>query len=363
MSDIARLTRSCFRLLQELSSTLPDAKADYQVAMSPAAVQNELERFKLWSGNLGAMESNRSSLYFRLRDSTVMQTNVTNLLRKLEKIIRDCLEIIKGDRLPLDEMPKPEYVSSPDTSDDDSDYEPVDYGRVTTELGMNMLNIVDILSDLFKLSFKIRNSTTATESLKPFTFQDINEETQKDRLAIYEEYDRRHVQEYIEQAQKGREEFSDRDQLMILVGRFAATVTRRRRMLQYWQRHAEKLASAIVTEECLNSMQVISLGASSTLQDVEARGSPEQRAPPANKTIYSGTEATRYDPKLEETLETSSVISYATTAFDLDGSAITIPPLPAQVFEGSEFLCPYCRTVIPSWHGKGHAWRYGLTYI
>jgi hypothetical protein len=47
----------------------------------------ELNRFKIWCGNLGALQSGRSSLDFRLRESIVMRTNVLKLLDRLQQTL------------------------------------------------------------------------------------------------------------------------------------------------------------------------------------------------------------------------------------------------------------------------------------
>jgi|SRR5215469_610013 len=45
-----------------------------------------------------------------------------------------------------------------------------------------MLTVTDILADLYKLPFKIRNAATRTKSLKPTLYEEIDEETKIDKL-------------------------------------------------------------------------------------------------------------------------------------------------------------------------------------
>ncbi|KAH0190076.1 hypothetical protein KCU99_g8652, partial [Aureobasidium melanogenum] len=76
------------------------------------------------------------------------------------------------------------------------------------------------------------------------------------------------------------------------------------------------------------------------------------------QTIFTTTEATFFDPKLDLTsLETQSIISYATTARDLEGKPAELPPPPAAALDGEDFVCPYCFVLCPSAHGQGRAWR------
>lgn len=63
--------------------------------MPPEKIEIEHGRFKIWSGNLEALQSGRSSLDFRLRESVVMQTNVMKLLIKLDQTPQ------KSKRIPI----------------------------------------------------------------------------------------------------------------------------------------------------------------------------------------------------------------------------------------------------------------------
>ncbi|KAF2271108.1 hypothetical protein CC78DRAFT_484840, partial [Lojkania enalia] len=78
---------------------------------------------------------------------------------------------------------------------------------------------------------------------------------------------------------------------------------------------------------------------------------------PGPLSILSGTEATGFNQKIEERLETETVVSYATTSHGLDGEAIELPPPPSDASSKDEFICPYCHVVCPSHQGRGKAWR------
>jgi hypothetical protein len=49
------------------------------------AIHDDLARFKLWSGNIGAHRTGRSSLDHRLRDSSRLREQVAKLLDELAK--------------------------------------------------------------------------------------------------------------------------------------------------------------------------------------------------------------------------------------------------------------------------------------
>lgn len=55
--------------------------------MPPKSIEKEYDRFKIWAGNLGAQQAGRSSLDFRLRESTVVCTNVLMLMGKLRRTL------------------------------------------------------------------------------------------------------------------------------------------------------------------------------------------------------------------------------------------------------------------------------------
>lgn len=49
------------------------------------AVQDEFGRFRVWSGNLGALQKGHSSLDYRLRDAPLLSAEVSKLLKELEE--------------------------------------------------------------------------------------------------------------------------------------------------------------------------------------------------------------------------------------------------------------------------------------
>jgi hypothetical protein len=158
------------------------------------------------------------------------------------------LEVAIGERLPLEQIPEPE-CSREDESEEDSESENED-SICPTELGQHMLTVVDFLADLYKLSFKIRNSATRPSTLKPMLHKEIDEDTNIDKLGEYTKYDFNHVFESFKQLQKDSAQKTtlnssagskDGPKGMDLVKRLATTITSRRRVLRYWQKHAKKL--------------------------------------------------------------------------------------------------------------------------
>lgn len=61
------------------------APTRYVEQMTPSILEDAYDRLKIWSGNLGALQSGHASLDWRLRDAEVMSTTVRETLDILEK--------------------------------------------------------------------------------------------------------------------------------------------------------------------------------------------------------------------------------------------------------------------------------------
>ena len=272
----------------------------------------------------------------------------------------------------MEEQQKPDNIDE-NISDDESNDEPA------TELGLHMLNICDIMTDLFKLSFKIRSSATRQRTLKPALYKEVDKETNIDIFEVYALIDHTHVLQSFKQLRRetaAKNSMEDLDALenepegLYLIERLASAITKRRRALRYWQRHAKKLAEdpSIHTRHDTNVATIAknSAIAERGIEQISGQANPARLGlqPTTTKslqlTILSGTEATTYDRQFDDALDTHSIISYARTAYDSNQDPVDLPPAPATALEGNEFLCPYCSVVCPAKYGKGKAWRYFL---
>lgn len=277
------------------------------------------------------------------------------------------IQVANGSRLSLEKLPIPEYLSE-DSLEDESEVKNED-GLIATELSQHMLTIIDILADLYKLSFMIRDAATGTRFLKPTLYKEIDEESKVDKFEEYAIYDHNHVVESFKQLRKDAaermskilsESSEEEPEGMYLVERLAITITKRRRVLRYWQRHAEKLLVAPDVPEgekeagpALPQSSSVPMGATAHLNASVHVAAPNL----TEQSILSGTEATTCDRKLNDSPDTQSVISCASTGFDVHGNVVDLPPAPVAASRGSEFVCPYCGIVCPSQHGKNSAWR------
>ena len=83
MSAIRQGTAECIRSFQTLSTALLAHNVVFRSMINTEALEDEQGRFRVWSGNLGALQKGHSSLDYRLRDSPLLQMNVLKLLNEL----------------------------------------------------------------------------------------------------------------------------------------------------------------------------------------------------------------------------------------------------------------------------------------
>ncbi|KAH5436168.1 ADP-ribose phosphatase [Parastagonospora nodorum] len=369
MSSIRLATAANVLAFQNLTTALDTSDGKWAHLIESDGLQDEIGRFRVWSGNLGALQKGHSSLDYRLRDSPLLSTNTLKFLKELEENINEASAIVSGTRLPYELQPRPEATEEDDDDDDDffdkDDEDDEDTGS-RTELSMRFSEIVDIIDNLYKLSVRIRTPTIRTRSAKAATFKPKDPETGVDILSKYADYDLQHVKEllrYLRQPHEGEADGADYDYLTI---RLSAAITLRRRQFKYWKRHRDKLGMSTVQEEETPLEQpTMDRPAMPTRNDtmealpgtpllVRNQDAPSQKT---GKTLLSGTEATQHHQSLDEIVDTKSVTSYAVTVKDLHGKGVDLPPPPRAADSEKDFECPYCYIICPARYGRGRAWR------
>ena len=406
MDDIGALSISCVRCFDTLTRSLPTSSDEFKKQMMPRAIDNEYARFQIWAGNLGALQRGRSSLDARLRDSVILRAAVLKFLGQLQDslskstlhplpCIVDCLsdsdypgaEIITGLRLPYEQgLTSNLEQGSNDPPDDDEDIEDtsdtsseLDSGELAERLG----EIKDVMEHLYRLSFKIRNTRYRSLTKKALLLKEEDLETGKDLFSAYAIFDRRHIQESLDHL-RGRSsskelapepardlnhdfvDVLDSDDLLLdsddfLLDRLAKATTNRRRYFAYWQRHALKLSG--VTDE--PAPKQTASNPTTPVKPTESVSKPRTTLPiPGNliptlgpKTVVSGTDFSTYNRNLDDQLDTETVISYTTTAYNVDRKSPELPPPPPDAADKLEFVCPYCWVACPSRQGKGKSWQ------
>ena len=90
-STIRGLSADCLRLFKTLSRELQQAGELYREQITIPALLDELGRFKIWAGNIGALQGGRSSLDYRLGDAPHISNLVVQILRDLEDSLKQGL--------------------------------------------------------------------------------------------------------------------------------------------------------------------------------------------------------------------------------------------------------------------------------
>ncbi len=286
-----------------------------------------------------------------------------------------------------------------DSSSENSSICDEDRPNTRTELGQNMSEMVNILSDLFKLSYQIRNpATRSTEPgvLKPLAHKEImlvNDTTSVDLLACYSDFDIAHVKEHFRQLRREimeeKWEAADSQDLQdipetvpasflgalsndlewankpggYLISRWAKATTNRRRYFSYWRRHARKLAQEDKVAENVRpaSNQPYDLPIQpkpgSAPSQIILQNQPKATLSNFGGTVMSGTEATRYSRRLDDDIDAQSTVSYSSTAYDLGGNIADLPSPPKLRSGQLEFTCSFCHITSPVKYARGKEWR------
>ncbi|KAJ5521105.1 hypothetical protein N7463_001558 [Penicillium fimorum] len=379
MDDIGAISTSCASCFDTLARSLCTSSDEFKRQMLPMAIENESARFKIWAGNLGALQRGRSSLDTRLRDSVVLRAAVLKFLGQLQDSLSKSAEITTGLRLPYEQSgdisqgPDENIEDSSDSSDSDSDME-------TAELAERLDEVKDIMEHLYRLSFKIRNTKHRSLTKKALLMKEEDPQTGKDLFSSYAIFDHRHVQELLDHLRlhplsnefaaeptrdpkHGSFDVLDAEDHLLhsddfLRDRLAKATTNRRRYFAYWRRHALKLSN-VTNEQVLpqNFTTLMKPTQPVSKHPITPSISGNVELTPGPKTMLSGTDFSMYNRGLDDHLDTDTVISYATTAYDVDGNSSELPPPPADAAGKSEFVCPYCWVACPSRQGKGKSWQ------
>ncbi|KAF2005380.1 hypothetical protein P154DRAFT_457349 [Amniculicola lignicola CBS 123094] len=366
MATIRLATAVNIRNFQELSAALSDGDSKYSHLVDPVALEDEFGRLRVWAGNLGALQKGHSSLDYRLRDSPLLSSNALKFLGELETNLSEATAVITGARLPYEEQAKLKQSAADDDEDGffSEDDEESDEGTPKTELENRILEVIDIIDNLYKLSIRIRTPTIRSRSLKAASYQPKTPEG-VDIFGEYARFDEQYARELIRSLRAPNTDETPKDE-DVLVDRLSKAITLRRRQFRYWRRHRDKLGISTILEEPISSAQPVLhrpefLQRNDTLEaqagnpvilELKAGASEKTR-----KTLLSGTEATHYHQSLDEIVDARSVTSYATTHRDITGRGIELPAPPKAADGEKDFECPYCFIICPSRYSTGRSWR------
>ena len=247
MSSIRLSTAANVRAFQTLSHALSTGDGAWDESVDRDALDDETGRFRVWSGNLGALQLGHSSLDYRLRDSPLLSGNALKFLQELQENLNEAFAIVSGARLPYEQQSKHHSLEEEEDDDffDKDDEEDEEFDGSRTELSMRFAEVVDILDNLYKLSVRIRTPTIRSRSLKAATYKPRDPETGIDILATYASYDLQHTKELLYQLRRPHLEEVPSDEQDYLITRLSAAITLRRRQFKYWKRRESILGCSL----------------------------------------------------------------------------------------------------------------------
>ncbi|KAF5553085.1 zinc finger transcription factor ace1 [Fusarium phyllophilum] len=303
MNTIAGRVSACLREFHSLCSSPtiwengpPDG--DGQTDISLLKLQNELSRFKVWGGNIGAHKKGRSSLDHRLRDALNIRDQVAELLEDLRESLKDAKDILTGQLTPWDQD-----LSPAEFSDDDSDDESFQVDASgPSELSQIFATIVEDINCLFRLSVSIHNPAPH-DRFKKACLTDTSG---------YEPFDVQHVCNKFSKAPKP------------IAERLGKAISRRRQYFKYRELHHNKLSSGL------------ELDGKDQMQSTVAPSLPKKLD--LNEPISLEEDGDEEDG--DDASDTGrSQTSWATSAANPERRKI--PALPAES-ENGPFECPFC---------------------
>ncbi|KLO85690.1 Uncharacterized protein LW93_14305 [Fusarium fujikuroi] len=322
MSTIADHVSACLQEFNSLCNS-PAIWTDcaleegHQSDISLLKLQNELSRFKVWSGNIGAHKKGRSSLDHRLRDASNIRNQVVDLLEDLRESLKDAKDILTGQTTPWDQELSPVEFSDDDS--DDGSFQ--DDAPGPSELSQIFAAIVEDINCLLRLSVSIHNPSPH-DRFKKACLTDTSS---------YEPFDVQHVCNKLSKAPKP------------IAERLGKAISRRRQYFKYRELHHEKLASGL------------ELDGKDQMQTTVASSLPKR---------LKVNESISLEKDVDDASDTRrSQTSWATSAANPERRKI--PPFPAEA-ENGPFECPFCFMMISITsrvHWKKHVFSDLFPYV
>lgn len=344
---IAALFVVCTRSFANMFDCLVDSDGEFSSQISISAIQDELGRFRVWAGNVGAHRTGRVSLDHKLRESPQVHGMVTALMKDLDDSLRECkyqtiagvsqetkscsaIAIISHERTPCDELNSPDSSVS---SLDDEDAEELD---PTTELQERFVETCHVITCLYRFTITMR-SPAQRDRLQKCASIDVSH---------YEFFDIGHASNKF----PGVEQF--------LIDRLGKANTRRRQLLLYHRKHHTTISQYLdlvpvnpglaaqgmpgvaglreiyETESPLNDQLIASPGTGATTVHTQTTISTFVQGP--SGLIYTGSDSGH------------TQTSYATSAADDTHTLLSVPspPNPERTLDGEPFECPYCFRIV-----------------
>ncbi|KAI9652012.1 MAG: hypothetical protein M1831_007253 [Alyxoria varia] len=332
IADLSTQSKKKFLAIGKIIRKRCDAKSQQLLTVEgfdPQEFSDLFARFRVWSGNLGALQRNNSSLDYRLRNSDI-RSEVIRLLTQLLSALNDLTPIIDEEREqeswyagPWRKPDRPEEDDSDsesDTESDDSD----EQSTLVTESSQLGLIVKDVIASLLKLSLVITKLSRRAKFTR--SSREAPYDTRQDILHAYEMFP--HA--------------SENTRLMEKLGKANA---QRRQWLSYRQKHREKLATTF----CIPGMSMSDIRSRSSVGPRSESGRYGQTSPVHGSSnprslsygaVENSTLATSIDERLRESNRGDNVASETlasdSRASTTEGMLIATPQPPAGFDEGPE---------------------------
>ncbi|KAI0185432.1 hypothetical protein EV127DRAFT_348341 [Xylaria flabelliformis] len=271
-------------------------------------IRDQFSKFKLWAGNIGAHRTGRSSLDYRLRDSSHLHTQVIRLLDDLTTSLNEMHSILSGETVPWDQNP-----GDASELDEFKDLLMNEEFEFNSELGQLMNEITDAVGNLLRLSMSLRNPAPHDRFMS----------TEYAKVHYFEANDRAHVEAKFPKMSK------------VLITRLGQALSQRRQYFRYRESHHEKLSRGLFDSR-RSEADAQSTVASSIPIAMKVHGLP---------VFGELDEDERSDTGFSQT-------SFATTNPESD--RLSIPPLPKKAYD-DPFECPFCFMLISV--SSTHQWK------
>lgn len=338
----------CLRSFDRMSSSLQKSHGAFDDQVTVTAVLDELARFRVWAGNIGALQTGRSSLDYRLRDAAAIAQHVIRILKDLDRSLEEGLRRLPSlatDDLPFAGSSIISGERKQEEGDDLSDSDPETEGSSTSsDVDMDILSSVrspftelqhlfgavsNANTALLKLSIAIRKHATRDDYLRCASL-----------VPLDESFDINHVWQKFPYARPKK----------WLVTRLGQAITRRRQYLKYRKTHRQKLSREEQNDQAAAERTVNVTTRSQSQMQPFSVGDQMQNPRILPSTVQTQTTATTFvagnqDNHDRESDAGLSETTYATSAPRDGRDELHVPPRPPDSDDDMPFECPYCFTI------------------
>ncbi|KAF2128932.1 hypothetical protein P153DRAFT_252351, partial [Dothidotthia symphoricarpi CBS 119687] len=315
--SVSEQCRSCLINLQEIISILsqPDRNDGH---IKDTQVVEELERFSLFVGNIGALHRPESSMSIesRLHEANGVLTHVSGLLGDLDEVVAELLDIVSGKREGM--------VSVTDKAEKEHDGEISEVGELREEIS-------GTITQLFRMSILIRQAAPTDLFAKALS---------RNRYRFNDQFDIAHVGEKYPKLAT--------DDYSWLRQRLGRAITQRRHYLNYMQDHRERL-EGILHEKADNS--AVNSQALVIKQPLDSKPTLGPASRPSLFTKATTVTPEQITPQMlvaEDSNPEEDALSYTTISHSVDSdhelfTTIRIPKLDdLRIGNKREIECPFC---------------------